>query len=170
MGGFLYSVIRAEPSRVSVEFSLRPYRDEDFQRLYEIDQACFPRGVAYSRRMLRWFLAEPGAECIVAESAGEIAGFVLTDRRKSEGHIVTLDVLEAYRRQGLGSALLEAAERGLAARGVSKVYLETATTNAAAVAFWQKHGYRTADVLPGYYSNGDDAYEMSKTLTPARES
>jgi ribosomal-protein-alanine N-acetyltransferase len=152
-----------------VEFLLRPYRLEDFQALYEIDQACFPRGVAYSKRMLRWYLAEPGAECIVAESGGAVAGFVLTARSGAEGHIITLDVLEPFRRQRIGTALLEAAERGLSAHGVSKVYLEMATTNAAAVAFWQKHGYRTADVLPGYYSNGDDAYEMSKTLTPARE-
>ncbi len=83
---------------------------------------------------------------------------------RAEGHIITLDVIEACRRQGAGSLLLAEAERRLAAGGSGKVSLETATDNSAAIAFWQKHGYRTSGVLKHYYPNGLDAWAMSKTL------
>jgi ribosomal protein S18 acetylase RimI-like enzyme len=49
---------------------------------------------------------------------------------------------------------------------VQQVELETATDNHAAIAFWQKHGYRTRGVLKGYYHGRVDAYVMEKLLTP----
>ena len=145
-------------------FTLRPHRPEDFQHLYEIDQACFPPGISYSKRMLRSFLNSPDAECLVAEVGAEIAGFILTDLINAGGHIVTLDVLESARRCGIGTALLRAAEQNLAARGAREIVLETATNNAPAIAFWQKHGYRTGGVIKNYYSNRSDAFWMVKSL------
>jgi ribosomal protein S18 acetylase RimI-like enzyme len=49
------------------------------------------------------------------------------------------------------------------------VSLETATNNQPAIAFWQKHGYRTVAVLKNYYLDGLDAYEMQKDLTAKSE-
>jgi ribosomal-protein-alanine N-acetyltransferase len=144
--------------------SLRLYSEADFEQLYRIDQACYPPGIAYNRRMLRWYPHQPGAACLVAHAAGEILGFILTDRNGPEGHIVTIDVLAENRRSGIGSALLREAEHALAESGVRDVALETATSNDAAIAFWQRHGYRTAGVLPNYYSTGADAFFMRKTL------
>ena len=66
-----------------MEFTLRDYSPSDFETLYEIDQACYPRGIAYSRRMLRWYLGQRGAFCIVAETTGEpeptVIGFLVAD-------------------------------------------------------------------------------------------
>ena len=144
--------------------TLRDFGDADFETLYAIDQACYPPGIAYSRRMLRWYLRLPNAECIVAAAGPEIAGFILTDFEASEGHIITIDVLSNRRRGGIGSALLREAERRLAAKGVREVTLETATTNEAGIAFWQRHGYRTMGVIPRYYQGRHDAYFMRKTI------
>ncbi len=144
---------------------LRDYQPADFESLYRIDQACYPRGMAYTRRMLRWFLGQRDRICVVAEAATEIAGFILADCDPPEGHIVTIDVLEPWRRHGIGSRLVAEAERRLKAASVSWVELETATTNEAAVAFWHKHGYRTGCVLRGYYPGRQDAYWMHKSLT-----
>ncbi|MGH9795929.1 MAG: GNAT family N-acetyltransferase [Candidatus Acidiferrales bacterium] len=141
---------------------------DDFAELYEIDQACFPRGIAYSRRTLRWFLGLPGAECMVAEADGRIIGFILTHAEGGAAQIVTLDVLEAHRRAGAGSALLCEAEKRLAARGVRMVQLETAHDNAAAIAFWTRHGYRTRGVLKNYYLDRIDALAMEKRLAQPR--
>jgi len=46
--------------------------------------------------------------------------------------------------------------------------LETATTNEAGVAFWQRHGYRIEAVLKNYYPGHLDAYEMRKRLPATR--
>jgi ribosomal-protein-alanine N-acetyltransferase len=155
-----------------VHATLRPYRPEDLERLFEIDRACYPPGIAYSRRMLRSFLEWPGAECILAQveaaevAAGPaIAAFIITESDALRGHILTIDVLEEYRRRGLGSALLQRAEQSLFSRGVRTVELETATDNKPAVAFWQQHGYRTRGLLKRYYLGRDDAFAMTKQLT-----
>ncbi len=143
----------------------RSYTAQDFQVLYDMDQKCFPRGIAYSRRMLRWFLSLPGANCILATVDSEIVGFILTDSEGSKGQIITLDVLNTHRRSGIGSLLLHEAESRLRAAGVRQVTLETAINNEAAIAFWQKHGYRTDAVLKRYYLGTLDAFRMRKALS-----
>ena len=145
--------------------SLRLYAPEDFDVLYEIDQSCFARGIAYSRRTLRWFLTQPGAECLIAEHQGTIVGFILSQASGRDAQIVTLDVAPAGRRRGIGSLLLQEAERRLCAAGVRYVTLETATNNDAAVAFWDKHDYRTEAVVKNYYLDKLDAFVMRKALT-----
>ena len=145
---------------------LRDYAPADFAALYELDQACFPPGIAYSKRMLRLFLAQRGAVCVVAEHAGAIAGFILAESEGPHGHIVTLDVAAGHRRRGMGSALLEEAEHRLAAAGIREVEIETGTENEAGVAFWRGHGYGTLGVLSGYYLGRHDAFAMRKRLAP----
>ena len=153
--------------------ALREAREADFEALYAIDQVCYSPAIAYTREELRWYLGMRGAECVVAEirtqSAGpaarlRIAGFVVSVSRNAHGHIVTIDVLETYRRAGVGTALLERVELTMAKRGVTDVWLETATNNEAAIAFWKKHGYRSHRRLTHYYADGVDAFSMSKSL------
>jgi [ribosomal protein S18]-alanine N-acetyltransferase len=156
---------------VSVKFALRPYDSSDFDALYTLDRACYPPGIAYSRSMLRWFLKQPGAICLVAESqAGKIDGFILAESDTSRGHIITLDVSVESRRAGLGSQLTIAAENALAESGVREAELETAVDNAAGIAFWTGHGYRTVGTIPRYYLDRVDALCMNKSLARTKES
>lgn len=169
-----------------MKITLRPYRPEDFEKLYEIDHACYSPEIAYSRADMRAYLGFGGSECIVAEispnqererlsekgdkndAAPTIAGFCIGAYRGKEGYIVTMDVLEEYRRHGIATELLANIERRLASRGVRRIALETATDNRAGVAFWQRHGYRTRGIRKGYYPNGRDAYAMTKTIRIAK--
>jgi ribosomal-protein-alanine N-acetyltransferase len=144
--------------------AIRPYNTRDFSTLFRMDQACYPPGIAYSKNTLRWFLNLPGAKCLVAESGGKIAGFILAEQHAPLAHIITIDVAESGRRSGIGSALLRAIEEDLALQAVRTVVLETAVNNEPAVAFWQKHGYRIQSILKRYYLGRLDAYEMRKLL------
>ena len=153
---------------------LRPFQPPDFDVLLAIDQACFPKTIAYGRREMKSYLQSEGAYCVVAEIPdkeirapaifGSIAGFILTERTSEIGHIVTLDVVEYYRRHCIGSLLLDAAERDAASQGATRMYLETATTNKAAIALWKKHGYRETATIENYYGQGQNAFEMQKRL------
>jgi [ribosomal protein S18]-alanine N-acetyltransferase len=154
---------------VSVKFALRPYDSSDFDALYTLDRACYPPGIAYSRSMLRWFLKQPGAICLVAEAAAEIKAFVLVEADPPLGHIVTLDVVAECRRSGIGSQLTVAAENEMALRGVHELELETAIDNAAGIAFWTRHGYRTVGTIPRYYLDRVDALCMTKALSVPKE-
>jgi ribosomal-protein-alanine N-acetyltransferase len=148
---------------------LRAYQQDDFDALYKLDQSCFPRGIAYSKTTLRYFLALSSAECLLAVEKDEIAGFILCERDGPLAHITTLDVAEAHRRGGVGSLLLNAAEKNLSAKGVRTVFLETAVNNHAAVNFWSHHGYIREGILKRYYLNRIDGYEMRKTLPSAEK-
>jgi len=148
---------------------LRPYQRSDFEALVSIDQACFPKTIAYGRGEMKIYLQSEGSHCIVAEIPGSanpktIAGFILTERVGELAHIITLDVLEACRRRSVGSLLLQAAEREAASQGAACMYLETATTNKAAIALWKKHGYRETGTIENYYGRGQNAFEMLKQL------
>jgi ribosomal protein S18 acetylase RimI-like enzyme len=149
-------------------FTLRDYSPSDFETLYEIDRACYVRGIAYSRRMLRRYLNQESALCTVAQTTGgaedALLGFIIAHAQGAEGYIVTIDVQEDHRRSGIGTALLQETERRLASAGVRYVGLQTATNNEAGVAFWKRHGYRSSGVSRGYYLGRIDAYEMFKEL------
>jgi ribosomal protein S18 acetylase RimI-like enzyme len=167
-----------------VKFVLRTHVPQDFETLHEIDKACYEPEIAYSRAELRHYLGLPGAECLIAETTDEpearryrsnvrrkgrreVIGFCITARADTWGYIVTMDVFEAHRRCGVATALLEDSERRMAAHGVREVALETATGNETAIAFWQKHGYRTRGVRKGYYPRGRDALSMTKKIAAA---
>ena len=156
-------------------FTLRTYDPDDFETLYEIDQACYEPAIAYSRRELRNYLRFPGADCVVAETEAKanakvksrkrsIAGFCITAHEDAWGYVVTIDVLESFRRSGLGGQLLAEVERRLVASGAREIALDTAVNNVAGIAFWKKHGYTIRGRRKDYYPGGLDAYAMSKRI------
>jgi ribosomal-protein-alanine N-acetyltransferase len=148
---------------------IRAYQPYQFDALYKLDQSCFPRGIAYSKSTLRYFLALSSAECLVAVEKDDVAGFILSELDGSLAHIITLDVAEPHRRSGVASLLLNAAENNLFLQGVRTVFLETAVNNNAAVKFWSRHSYIVEGMSKRYYLKRIDGYEMRKTLiTPPK--
>jgi ribosomal-protein-alanine N-acetyltransferase len=152
-----------------MELSLREFRAEDFEVLWNIDQRCFPPGIAYSRRELAAYIQRRGSFTIVAERTAQetstVAGFIVAEAsRRVVGHIITIDVLPASRRGGLGSKLLAAAEKRLRGGHCHTVVLETAVDNTSALAFYKRHQYSVLKTIPRYYSNGVDALVLEKDL------
>ena len=152
-----------------MSIAIRQADAKDFSALFNLDQKCFPPGIAYSKKILKHFFTVQGAESLVATEDRQIVGFLLTQENPPLAHITTLDVAESHRRKGIGTLLLEESEKNLQFRGVRTMLLETAITNEAGVAFWQRHGYRIEAVLKNYYPGHLDAYEMRKRLPAMRE-
>ena len=101
----------------------------------------------------------------MAEGAEGIVAFVLGARRgRREGHVITLDVAAEARRQGVGRDLLARLEERFRAQGVRRIGLEVAVDNAVAIAFYERHGYRTGGRIADYYGPGLDAWQMEKVL------
>ncbi len=151
-----------------MQFTLRDFSPDDFDRLHAIDQECFPPGIAYSRRELSFYMKLRGAFTLVAEAGTwakkpDIAGFIVAQKHQRRmGHVVTIDVLAPYRRHGLGSLLMNEVESRLREAGCDAMFLETAVDNAAALKFYERHGYVVVKELPEYYPNGLDGYLMLK--------
>lgn len=144
---------------------LRESRKGDFDALWRIDQDCFVSGIAYSRFELGAYMRAPGSFTIVAEWEGKVAGFIVCHWRRQIGHVITIDVKAEARRHHVGSALLEAAEKRLVEKKCMGVFLETAVDNAAAIAFYKKHGYSVMRTIPRYYLGAIDALTMGKPLS-----
>lgn len=169
------------PLTRGASFSIREYRPDDFDALWEIDQRCFPAGISYSRLELSSFVTRRNAVSLVAEFydtaektgspelIGEypIAGFVVAQPlARKYGRIVTLDILPAARRYGLGTELMRACEQRLRDSGCREVYLETAVDNEPALRLYRKLGYEVLGILPEYYaSHALDAFRMRKRLS-----
>lgn len=163
----------------NVEFTLRDYRPEDFETLWNIDQKCFAPGIAYSRSELSIYIRRRGSFTVVAESSsgksksqsGEIVGFIVAEANSRRiGHIISIDVLPDARRFGVGSQLLAIAEQRLRSDACRAILLETAVDNLSALSFYKRHSYHVIKALPRYYSNGTDALVLEKELlTPAKD-
>jgi ribosomal-protein-alanine N-acetyltransferase len=175
-----------------VSVTVRDFQPEDFDTLWRIDQECFPPGISYSRKELRFYMRRSGSFTLVASdgsaSAGgsdsaeivraavkghlsgdvvraSISGFIVAEGgRRGVGHIITIDVVSAARRCGVGSLLLRAAEDRLRVAGSFAVALEAAVDNVSALRFYKRHGYDVIQTLPRYYSDGMDALVLQKQL------
>jgi [ribosomal protein S18]-alanine N-acetyltransferase len=166
--------LESTPPTAAVAFRIRDYRSTDFDRLWRIDQLCFPPGIAYTQMELSGFITKRNAITLVGElqhqqpapNTPQIAGFVVAHPvRAKYGRILTLDVLPEARRLGLASQLMEQCEQRLRLLGCVDIYLETAVDNEAALQLYRKLGYEILRVLPGYYSSHAlDAFQMGKRL------
>lgn len=169
------------PQTTGLAFTIRDYRAADFDRLWQIDQLCFPPGIAYTQMELNGFMARRNAITLIGESSppeqmlpdsdaddtsARIAGFVIAHPvRRRYGRILTLDILPEARRYGLATGLMTACEQRLRSIGCTEVYLETAVDNEPALRLYRKLGYQVLRTLPDYYSShGLDAFQMGKDL------
>jgi ribosomal-protein-alanine N-acetyltransferase len=139
----------------------------DFNTLLQIDQASFAGEVAYNATELSYFMTRTGAQTLVLEENGNVVAFLILEVHgtRRSGTIVTLDVRETHRRSGYGTQLLKRAEEILTDQGVEAYDLQVDVTNARAINFYKKHGFRTVRTLRNYYANGNNAYLMVKELS-----
>jgi ribosomal protein S18 acetylase RimI-like enzyme len=162
---------------MQVEFTVRSYRPGDFLTLWKIDQSCFEPQIAYSQQELKRYIRWPSAFSLIAEhkTTGNrladdtsddlsIIGFLIADLGTTAGHIITIDVRAEARGNGVGSVLLDTAEKHLRSASRRIVRLETAVDNLTALNFYKKHDYSVVKTMPRYYSNGVDALVLEKDL------
>lgn len=144
---------------------IRAYHPDDFETLYQMDQACFPPGVSYSRQELAGFIGHRLSKTWVACSENVTMGFLILEKEPQQaGHIVTIDVTSSHRRGGVGTRLMDAAEGWAAERGLRLIYLETAKENRVAQFFYATRGYAKVREIAGYYADGGAAWVMVKWL------
>ena len=96
--------------------------------------------------------AEENRALVVAQDDGSLAGVVtlhsmlVLHRTKPVGRITSLIVDAPYRGQGLGRALVAAAENELAARGCGLLEITSNFTRTDAHAFYESLGYERTSV------------------------
>ena len=134
--------------------------------LYQIEKQCFEKE-AFTKQQLTYLLTDYYTIRLAAFANGKIAGFVIahldTERKETFGHIITVDVSPAYRRQGIAQKLLQETEAIFKDHGIKECRLEVREDNAAALNLYRKLGYQKAGTLKRYYGNTNGLY-LKKTL------
>jgi ribosomal-protein-alanine N-acetyltransferase len=154
-------------------FKLRKFTPSDLQSVMQINRVCLPENytdvffIDLHQRFPETF--------IVAEEDGKIVGYVMCRIEVGlasfglgglirKGHVVSIAVLPQGRRKGVAQALMTKAMDGMRHYKAKLCYLEVRVTNAAGVALYKKLGFEVSRTSNGYYSDGEDAYVMSKKL------
>jgi ribosomal-protein-alanine N-acetyltransferase len=157
-------VSTAVPARPSIR--LRAAQPADCGRIARLDCAFFPYAGLTSQQVDYYRRKEPSL-VLVASDGGEIAGFLigsLTRRGRTALHVVSMGVVSACRRRGLGKRLLRLASRRARAAGATRARLEVWTRNRRAIRLYESLEFETLRTHRDYYEPGRDAYVMQKHL------
>jgi ribosomal protein S18 acetylase RimI-like enzyme len=142
---------------------LRAAGPDDLESLYAFEVRCF-REHPFRKDHVAWILGNDHAMTIVQDGTD---GFVAVMMLLFEGRtcrVLSVGVAGNARRRGIATRLMQAAEALCHERDIGIVRLEVSTRNLAAIELYRRLGYRTDGVLYGYYSWGEDAYSMTKSL------
>lgn len=141
------------------EVVIRRGTPADLDDMADLEQTCFVD--PWSRAALEEDMESPVCTYIVAESGGRVVGYVGFWAILDEGNINNVAVSPDYRRQHIGSALLEETLRAGAELGVVNYTLEVRAGNEAAIRLYEGFGFEKAGVRPHYYeAGGEDAVIM----------
>jgi ribosomal-protein-alanine N-acetyltransferase len=82
---------------------------------------------------------------------GELRGFALSRLAADEAEILTIAVHDAFRKRGIGRALLADIQSRLTEAHARALFLEVDETNLAAMALYARMGFREVGRRRGYY-------------------
>lgn len=159
---------------------LRPMREEDLDEIMVIEASA--PGTPWSRESMEKELVNPQAHYLTAvlrpagradgtdgredgpggqtsgsgeasAGTGEVVGYAGYWQVMDEGHIMNIAVREDLRSRGIGRALMEAMLKEGDGLGILYWTLEVRVSNAPALHLYEKTGFTSAGIRPGYYSN-----------------
>jgi ribosomal-protein-alanine N-acetyltransferase len=144
----------------ATQISIRPLTYSDLPQVIAIERRSFP--TPWSLAMFVLELSKPSGVCLAATQDTGIVGYLICSKYERVYHLMNVAVDPSARRQGLGHRLLEELiERA----GPEESYtLEVRTSNATAIALYERFGFRSAGTRPRYYQDtGEDAMIMWRT-------
>ena len=147
--------------------AVRRSRPTDLDQLSDLENQVFSVN-RMSRRSLRWLLASPSAEVLVAEAQADFAGaaVVLFRANSTIARLYSLAVAPRLTGRGIGSALITAVEKAARSRKCRFVRLEVHEKNHGAIVCYRKAGYEQFDRHHEYYEDKGHALRFEKPLAP----
>ena len=123
--------------------TIRPYSKIDQGAVIALWSAVFPDSPPWNdpKTDIQRKLAVQRDFFLVAILNEELVGTAMAGYDGHRGWVYYLAVHPKYRRQGIGSALMEAVETGLLNMGCPKINLQVRATNREVIAFYQHLGY-----------------------------
>ncbi len=146
------------PTVSVTEIAIRSAVPADLQAVSSLEDLCFKD--PYPPYFISQ-LAEANPDTfLVAEINGKVVGYAVADQWMDHDHLVSIAVHPRERRKGIGERLLLALDARLGR--MRPIRLEVRRSNLPALEMYRKHRFEETDVIPGYYSDGEDAIVMEK--------
>lgn len=151
----------SQPSTKTVR-SLGP---EDVDAVLSV-AAESPEASRWSKASYQTLFEQSDALLLAIEQGGAVVAFLIGRQAADQAEILNLAVKKDLRRRGFATELLAEALRHFRANRAQSLYLEVRQSNAAAVAFYSKHGFEITGSRRAYYRNPpEDAVTMMRKFT-----
>lgn len=122
---------------------------QDTPYIAELEKICF--SVPWSKEALDESLGKSEYTFLVAEIEGAPAGYAGMIRALDEGDITDVAVFPRYRGKGVAYALIKALCEKAKVLGVAQLFLEVRESNAAALALYEKAGFKRIGLRKNFY-------------------
>ncbi|MEE9523145.1 MAG: ribosomal protein S18-alanine N-acetyltransferase [Thermodesulfovibrionales bacterium] len=138
--------------------------EDDIEAVFSIEIVGF--NTPWTRTSFYDELRNPLSMLKVAESNGNVVGYVCSSHVYNEGHLLNLAVSVLYRKMGIACLLVKTALKDLKAYDCEMVYLEVRASNKIAVSMYEKLDFIQYDKRKNYYRNPrEDAILMIYDLS-----
>jgi len=146
---------------------------EDLEGVIEVNEKELPEDYPYFfyKSILDNF---PESFLIALNNENKIIGYVMwrVERIPSmnslkiinKGHLVSIAVLEEYRRKGIASKLLKKSMPKIKQKNIIEYVLEVRVSNYGAIDLYKGLGYKIDSIKKKYYRDGENAYYMIKKI------
>ncbi len=140
------------------EVTIRRLAYADLPQVIAIERRAFP--TPWSLAMFVLELSKPGGICLAAvNGTDELVAYLVCSRYDDAWHLMNISVDPERRRQGIATALLDDLLEHVGSD--ARLTLEVRTSNAAAIALYERFEFRSAGLRRRYYQdNGEDALIM----------
>jgi len=119
----------------------------------------------YNTSIFNYFYETFSKGFIIAEKNHKIVGFIIGVKLNQElTKILMLSVDELFRKQNVGSALLNRFFEVILKEKIKFVELEVRCYNQKAIKFYKKHGFIIINQIKNFYQDESNAYTMKKKL------
>ncbi len=132
---------------------IREMKSEDYEQVHALwmtVKGFAIRSIDDSKEGVERFLARNPHTSVVAQEDGRIVGAILCGHDGRRGCLYHVCVASAYRRRGIGTAMVVYAMEALKKEKISKVSLIAFTANDIGNAFWRRIGWTKREDL-NYY-------------------
>ena len=128
-----------------------------------LEKECFTE--PWSEQALTSLLSPSSIALVACADTGEVMAYGAMLTVLDEGQITNIAVSCAYRRQGVGRALLGALLEEAKRRGIATVSLEVRASNQGAQALYREKGFEFCGIRKGFYTHPrEDGVVMVATL------
>lgn len=147
------------PTKQITEVDITWMIRQNLEEVMEIENLSFPWPWTVDELMS--CLRRTSVVGMVAKRADRVVGFMIYELLKSRLHVLNFAVHPEFRRQQVGSQMVDKLIFKLSQQRRTEIVLEVRERNLAAQLFFKRCGFEAEGVIRGHYEDTDeDAYQF----------